>query len=364
MKTQWTKEQAWEWYNARTWLRGCNFLPSDCCSRLEFLQELDFDKHLATAERELQLAASIGYNTIRVGIDMTVLTEDFDGLLKRFDRFAAIAEKCGISLLVFIGNDCVVPDDDNYVPPRLGPQQYDWGYHGGRKNTPHKNRPGVVGFNPYLDTPEAANRTFELVGAFISHFAHDPRIVIWDLFNEPGNSNRHEVSIPFLKRYFETARSADPDQPLTIGSWHYPFSETPQIQRLGWEYSDIISFHFYGSYQMMVELIADLKKFGRPILNTEWLHRIFHSNVQEMFPLFYLEKIGCWNWGLVAGKTQTYEPWEAMWQSYDAGNGEDMDFTKWQHDLFRPSYRPYDPKEIKIIKFFSEKADRDFLESK
>jgi hypothetical protein len=83
-----------------------------------------------------------------------------------------------------------------------------------------------------------------------------------------------------------------------------------------------------------------------------------------MFPLFYLEKIGCWNWGLVAGKTQTYEPWEAMWQSYDAGNGEDMDFTKWQHDLFRPSYRPYDPKEIKIIKFFSEKADRDFLESK
>ena len=219
-----------------------------------------------------------------------------------------------------------------------------------------------MGFNPYLDTPEAAEHTLALIGSFIRHFAHDHRIAIWDLFNEPGNSNRQEVSKPFIYRFFEPARAADPDQPLTIGTWWFPHSEAPELLKIAAELSDIVSFHFYGNYPLMIELISDLKKYGRPLLNTEWLHRIFHSGVQEMFPLFYLEKIGCWNWGLVAGKTQTYEPWEAMWQSYDQGKGEDMDFTKWQHDLFRPSLRPYDPNEIKTIRHFSERADKDFRE--
>jgi hypothetical protein len=34
--------------------------------------------------------------------------------------------------------------------------------------------------------------------------------------------------------------------------------------------------------------------------------------------------------------------------------------TKWFHDLFRPSHRPYDPKEISLIKRFNARADEDF----
>ncbi len=29
------------------------------------------------------------------------------------------------------------------------------------------------------------------------------------------------------------------------------------------------------------------------------------------------------------------------------------------HDVYRPSYRPYDPKEIKLIKRFNALADED-----
>lgn len=73
-----------------------------------------------------------------------------------------------------------------------------------------------------------------------------------------------------------------------------------------------------------------------------------------------LKKIGCYNWGFVAGKYQTYEPWEAIWATIEQGGGKDYDMTKWQHDLFRPSLRPYDPKEIELIKRYNEKADARF----
>lgn len=93
-------------------------------------------------------------------------------------------------------------------------------------------------------------------------------------------------------------------------------------------------------------------------MNTEWLHRPLHNTVELMFPLFYLERIGCWNWGFVAGLSQTYEPWEGLWRAYEKNN-RIIDISKWQHDLFRPNLRPYDPKEIDIIRDFCTLADHD-----
>ena len=109
---------------------------------------------------------------------------------------------------------------------------------------------------------------------------------------------------------------------------------------------------------MQIKRLQD--EYGRPIVNTEWLGRCLHNTVQEMFPLFYLEKIGCYNWGFVAGKYQTYEPWEGLWQRYEKDHNADIDFTKWFHDLYRPSHHPYDPKEIEIIQRYSRMADEDF----
>ena len=96
------------------------------------------------------------------------------------------------------------------------------------------------------------------------------------------------------------------------------------------------------------------------MLCTEWLGRCTGNDVFTCFPLFYLEKIGCYNWGFVAGKYQTYEPWENTWVNYYNGNNTDVDFTKWFHDLYRPNHRPYDPKEIELIKKFCDLADKDF----
>ena len=136
------------------------------------------------------------------------------------------------------------------------------------------------------------------------------------------------------------------------------------IEQYAIDNSDIISYHCYNCYNEHVKLIHRLKEEGRPIIITEWLGRINGNTVFDLFPLFYLEKIGCYNWGFVAGKYQTYEPWEATWQSYYNGTNQDVDFTKWFHDLYRPNHRPYDPKEIELIKDFCKLADQDFSSKK
>ena len=65
-------------------------------------------------------------------------------------------------------------------------------------------------------------------------------------------------------------------------------------------------------------------------------------------------------WGFVAGKYQTYEPYEAHWSWYRNDKHAEIDFTKWFHDLYRPSLRPYDPKETELIKRFCDLADKEF----
>ena len=98
------------------------------------------------------------------------------------------------------------------------------------------------------------------------------------------------------------------------------------------------------------------------MINTEWLARISHNDVFTAYPLYYLEGIGCTCWGFVVGKYQTHEPWESMWRDLEKGTekSKTWDMTKWLHDLYRPSLRPYDPKEIDLIKRFNKMADDDF----
>ena len=358
MSKQWSEKQAGAWYDKQPWMRGCNYLPSDCCNRIAFWQSLDFEQHLTTADRELELAASIGFNSIRVILEFIVWNEEHDSFLERFERFLSVAAKHGISLMVCFANDCTVPKDENYRPPRLGPQHYDWGYHGGRKNSPHSGYRHAIGYDPALDEPENAERFFGMVAEIVGKYANDPRIAVWDLINEPGNGNRGEVSVPNVKRLFEVARSMSPSQPLTSGVWRM-LDSLSAAEKTALELSDVVSFHNYGDLDYNVRVIAELRRLGRPLFNTEWLNRIRGCNVCELFPLYYLEKVSCWNWGFVAGLSQTYEPSDVMWSCYEADPTLPYDFTKWMHDLFRPSLHPYDPREIACIRRFCRLADVD-----
>ena len=89
----------------------------------------------------------------------------------------------------------------------------------------------------------------------VGSFGHDPRVLAWDLFNEPSNSGYMDAVVPLLKAVFAWAREADPDQPLTSGLWNdHPMSNDVMLAN-----SDVVTFH---DYDPPDKLEAHIQKLG------------------------------------------------------------------------------------------------------
>lgn len=363
MCQKWSKQKAWDWYNHHQWIRGCNFIGSDCANRIDQWQKEGFDERIQTAEKELQLVKETGFNTIRIIVEYDVWREEHDSFMQNLERYISTAAKQGISCAIVLANDCCI-SKKLFKKSKMGPQSYDIGYHGGRKNSPHINHGDELSYS-IIDDPETAKFYMNMVCEIVDTYKNDERILFWNVLNEPGNG-RGDRSVSFMKQMFKEIRRLNTIQPLTADIWSdidsdgIPISNAEQ-QAL--ELSDIISFHHYGNFVDFVKYVSTLKKHNRPMICTEWLHRIMQNNVKEIFPYLYSENIGAYNWGFVAShKTQYYEPWESLWENYYNPDIDtsDLDMTKWQHDLFRPNLRPYDPKEIEIIKEICTLADNEF----
>ena len=122
-------------------------------------------------------------------------------------------------------------------------------------------------------------------------------------------------------------------------------AQLTEIERLAIDLSDIVSFHQYSNFPEVKATIAMLEREKRPMANTEWLHRIFHNTVEDNLPLYHDKKIASYHWGLVAGNSQHYLPWD------DIKGRPDLDYTLWQHDIFRQDgVTPYDPREIELFR--------------
>ena len=68
----------------------------------------------ATIERELQLAAGLGYNTVRVFLQFMVWEADPDGHNERLETFLRLADAAGISMMPILFDDCRFDDRDPY----------------------------------------------------------------------------------------------------------------------------------------------------------------------------------------------------------------------------------------------------------
>lgn len=354
MKQRWTPEQAWEWWNAHPWLVGCNYVPSQS-PVLSLWKEDTLEEILPSVRAELALAQSIGFNTVRMWFPFNNWYHEREACLDRIDRILDIFAEYGISIMPVVGNDCVSfgkPEKIEIAKPAPGHGHYDKGYHGGHKNSPHivppKDAKGWILWDEEEYRPICEQYLYDL----FTRFGKDERIIMWDMWNEPGNSKRGDMSIPYLKRAFEIARECDPIQPLTAGVWTYPDSygvdpdvDVSPIQRVALDLSDIISFHDYEPFWKVQNIVKKLEEEGRPMANTEWLHRIWDNNLIDQLPLYREKKIASYNWGLVAGFSQHYLPWEWL-----KAARPDLDYSKWQHDLFHEDHTPYDPEEIELIK--------------
>ena len=353
---KWSERRAWEWYRAQKWIRGYCGYPSVCVNRIALWQEYGHEAVFEQVEREFALAKSTELNAVRAFIQFEVWQKQHDSFMRNLEEYFALADKHGIKVMLVLGNDCTVAKS-RWKPVIFGEQRVDWGYHSGIKGGQHAGDYREAGYQ-LLDEPDVEPLYYDMVAELAEKYGRDERLQVWNVWNEIGNSNRGNMSVPAMERFFDILREKNVMQPLTADVWSYDgnMDVNSEAGRRALELSDVISFHWYGSFERMVRLIDKLKRFNRPLLCTEWLNRIEGNDVEHLLPLFWLENIGTYHWGLMQGYSQTYEPWGAYFIRKE--KGENLDLTKWQHDIYRFNGLPYIPREIEVFRRFAELADK------
>jgi hypothetical protein len=69
------------------------------------------------------------------------------------------------------------------------------------------------------------------------------------------------------------------------------------------------------------------------------------STFEGILPVAKKYKVAAINWGLVAGKTQTYLPWDSWQHPYT-----DRQPPVWFHEVFKDDGKPYKKEETDFIK--------------
>jgi len=339
----WPVEQAKKWGDAHPWLAGCNFSPSSAINQLEMWQKENFDR--AGIDRELGWAESLGFNSLRVFLHSLAWQQDPQGFLERMDEFLAMADKHHIGVLFVFFDSCWHP------VPKTGPQP---------APKPHVHNSGWLQDpgRATLEDPEAFARLKPYVQAVAKRFRDDARIHGWDVWNEPDNTNessyghlepKNKVALvlPKLALAFAWLREVNPSQPLTSGVWKGSWETDAKLQpieRLQLESSDVISFHTYGNAGELARRIESLRRYGRPLLCTEYMARPNGSTFDPNLGVMKRAGVAAYNWGFVAGKTQTIYPWDSWKKAYTA------EPPVWFHDIFRTDGAPYIPKEVEYIR--------------
>jgi hypothetical protein len=344
---RWSEQKANDWYARQPWLVGSNYVPKSAINELEMWQEATFDP--VQIDRELGWAEGMGMNTMRVFLHDLLWQQDAAGFRKRIDQFLKIAARHRIRPLFVLFDSCWDP------LPRLGRQ--------------HAPVPGVhnsgwvqsPGGNVLVD-PTQYPRLKEYVQGVVGEFGKDDRILGWDVWNEPDSDQtgnypktelKHEEKVArvtaLLPQVFAWAREMNPTQPLTSGVWEVDTardeSGLSEMSRIQVRESDVITFHNYSWPESFKGEVAWLRRFHRPVICTEYMARSVGSTFDQTLPIAKQERVGAINWGFVAGKTQTYYPWE----SWDHPYVHDQP-PVWFHEVLRGDGTPYRQAEVDLIR--------------
>jgi hypothetical protein len=217
-----------------------------------------------------------------------------------------------------------------------------------------------------LHDPAVEPQLQAYVTGIVGAFATDDRILGWDIWNEPDNRGGDKIEDvaakvqrvdELLPKAFAWARSVHPTQPLTSGvwgngNWADPAleSETTKIQL---SESDVITFHHYSWPEDFEARVKTLQAQGRPLICTEYMARGAGSTFDGVLPVAKQYHVGAINWGLVAGKTQTYLPWDSWQRPYVL-----IQPTIWFHEVFKQDGIPYRQHEVDLIRQLTGRGDQ------
>ncbi len=340
--TRWSIEKAQAWGEEQPWIVGANFNPSDASNELDMWQADTWNPELI--DKELGWAENIGMNAVRVYLHYFPYRDDKDNFLNRIDEFLKISAKHHIKPMFIFFDDVWNPN------PVAGPQP---------EPRPHLHNANWLQ-SPGKDilwNPERHKELKPYVQDILRKFKDDDRVLLWDLYNEPQNTNdnayhengkgKERYSMMLLKEVFEWAREVNPSQPITsgvwVGDWTNPDSLS-EFNKFMLDHSDIITYHNYNDINDFIRVSEALKRYNRPMICTEYMARGNKSLFETHLPYMAENNIGAINWGFVAGRSQTIYPWDSWNKTYTA------EPELWFHDIFYKDGKPYRQAEVDLIR--------------
>ena len=210
-------------------------------------------------------------------------------------------------------------------------------------------------------------RLKDYIQGLMTRYADDKRIVMWDIYNEPGQCNQTPI---LLADAWKWAREINPSQPLTGCTFGCARADCREMNGAN---SDIVSYHCY-STKGHKENIAELKAkyVQRPVVCTEYMSRP-SSTFRGDLPILKEAHVGAINWGFVNGKTGCVFGWGTTQRFEKLMNAPGRTFAQaeqqlhlqfdlpkpgenypepkvWFHEIFRVDGTPFDQKEVDFIR--------------
>ena len=217
MKRQWTEQEINEWYAKQPWLRGTNFLPSDCINRLDMWQSFGREEHLKTAETELKLSEETGFNTVRLWCNFDVYYKEPEEFMQTLESYISLCAKYHHSVMLVLAYEEDLPYGDKFVAKELGAQK-EYYNHFNRDYELQDKLMAEHAYKHYTEYPEIKPIYMEMVERVVKKYRADNRILAWNVENEPGITIGSRA-VKLQEELFALVRSLDPVQPLAADVW-------------------------------------------------------------------------------------------------------------------------------------------------
>ncbi len=220
----------------------------------------------------------------------------------------------------------------------------------------------------FTGTPEeqalARERVRNFIQKVVGTFANDEQIIMWDIYNEPGQLNFKHIKLEhtirelkLVSEYADLCYEMNPKQAITASIyWRSDILdvEKNELSKLCFEVErkmDVHNFHNYSFNRpdRNEKIVSVLERNGhRPMICTECITRVNGSGFGRTMPQLAKHHMGFYIWGLYANDAN----WEVAW-----GRSTYNPYEPFFHDLVYPDGEPYDWRDIETLRQYKYAAE-------
>jgi len=336
-------------------VRGANYIPSYASNTYEIWRNYDHE----IFDRELRLAAGVGYNSVRLWLNYQAFEESGTTMVDHVDDALRICAKYHLRAVVVLFDSCGIRLRKD-VKWMTASDAYEQFQSSSRFTAEQKTfmaalfKNYVRGFGAHTLVPVGADTPFmallwqnwqptpgnarlgpewyarleKYVDAIVGRFQDNPNVLLWDVMNEPefaseGFLSATELITPemekirdaFLQHFHEHLKLRFPDEVFSVG-----WASLEHAEKYS-DLADVITFHVYGDagrlsseiekaheYSesthkriLITETLANWD-FGKPDFGAMATDEAQLEHYRDVLPVLIKSPIGWIGWGMVISR--------------------------------------------------------------